>query len=291
VTASRPTTKPAGSLSASPTVEPSLPAVSPTPPSATPPSPTPPSPTPPSTTPPSPTPAPSPTLPVDPSLDAALARCPTAREIDFIDSRLVMLFIDDPTAPDLVCRARDGSADLTLLEERGYQAVLTLRRIKFDEPLPWTDRGLFNWFVHATRGVRFEYSEFSHFSLAEEVIVVRSNPEMSWEKDEYWVSRDPEHLYGLSGLVGLLVHEARHGDGYFHTCAYSEEAAAYGDDQTMEEMGAWAVNSLFFEWIAEHSNVEYMTPIDAPADLYRESARETADYLRQNRICSNYEGE
>jgi hypothetical protein len=86
-----------------------------------------------------------------------------------------------------------------------------------------------------------------------------------------------------------LVHEARHGDGYFHTCAYSEAAGNYADDQTMEEMGAWAVNALFFRWVADHSDTEYMTPIDAPSELYREEAAETADFLTAHRICANSE--
>jgi len=200
-----------------------------------------------------------------------------------------LTFIDDPTTPELVCRARNGSADLTLLQERAYQAVLSMRWIKFDAPLPWTNRSLFGWFVHAAKGLRFEYSDFSHYSLEDEVIVIRSNADMSWDKDEFWISRDPDHLYGLSGLVGLMAHEARHGEGYFHTCAYSEEAGGYGDDQTMEEMGAWAVNALFFKWVAEHSDVPYMTPVNAPSELYREKAADSADYLIAHRICDNYE--
>ena len=238
---------------------------------------------------PSPTPSPAPSLPTDATLDEALARCPTAAEIAFVDKRIDLTFNDDPSGPGLVCRAADGSADLTLLEERAYQAVLSMRWIKFDAPLPWTDRPMLGWFVRAAKGVRFEYSDYSHYSLEEEVIVIRSNPEMAMYEDGHWISRDPDHLYGLAGLVGLLVHEARHGDGYFHTCAYDEAAGAYGDDQTMEEMGAWAVNALYFKWIAEHSDVEYMTPIDAPRDLYREEAAQSAEYLTQNRICENYE--
>jgi len=228
-------------------------------------------------------------LPTDATLDNALARCPTAAEIAFVDERIEITFGDDPTAPELVCRAADGSADLTRLQERAYQAVLTFRRIKFDTPLPWTDRAPLAWFVRAAKGLRFEYSDFSHYSIADEEIVIRSNPDMGFYGDEHWISRDPDHLYGLSSLVGLLVHEARHGDGYLHTCAYSEEAGGYGDDQTMEEMGAWAVNALYFKWIAEHSDLEYMTPIDAPSELYRERAAHTAEYLTENRICDNYE--
>jgi hypothetical protein len=244
----------------------------------------------PTATPSAPTPTPQPTLPVDSTLDAALARCPTAAEIEFVDARITLSFHDDPTAPKLVCKARDGSADLTRLQESAYQAVLTLRRIEFDEPLPWTDRSTFGWFTHAVTGIQFRDVPYSYCCDGVKDLVIRTSADMGWQFDDYWISRDENHLYGLAGLVGLLVHEARHAEGdHPHTCAYDESAGGYTDDQTVAEMGAWAVNFLFFQWIAEHSDVDYMTPIDAPPELYRDQARETAEYLSMHRICDNYE--
>jgi hypothetical protein len=122
-------------------------------------------------------------------------------------------------------------------------------------------------------------------------IVIRSSLDLDWEHDDYWNGIDENHPGGIAGLVGLLVHEARHAEGYPHTCAYDEAAGGYTDDQTMEEMGAWAVNALFFQWIADHSDVTYMTATDAPSELYRDDARETAESLTANRICDNYENE
>lgn len=148
---------------------------------------------------------------------------------------------------------------------------------------------MLGWFTHATTGIRFEYSDYSHYDLADEVIVIRSQTDMAYLGDNHWESRDEYHQYGLSSLVGLLVHEARHGDGYFHNCGYSEAAGAFGDDQTMEEMGAWAVAALYYKWIAEHSDVDYMTPVGAPSELYREQAAQAAESIMANRICDNYE--
>jgi hypothetical protein len=226
---------------------------------------------------------------VDATLDAATTRCPTAAEIELVDSRITLSFADDSTAPKLACRARDGSADLTQMQESAYQAVLAMRRIEFDEPLPWTDRSTFGWFTHAVTGIQFRDTTYSHCCEPGRVIVIRSSADMGWKYDNYWISRDEDHLYGLAGLVGLLVHEARHAEGYLHTCAYDEAAGGFTDDQTIDEMGAWAVNLLFFKWIAEHSDIEYMTPVDAPSELYREKAAETAEFLAAHRICGNYE--
>jgi hypothetical protein len=63
------------------------------------------------------------------SVDNLLARCPTADEIAAIEARTSLKFEQDPTAGTLVCAASDGSADLTLLQERAYQALLVMHRL------------------------------------------------------------------------------------------------------------------------------------------------------------------
>jgi len=234
-------------------------------------------------TPPPPTATPRAGIPVDANIDAALARCPTAAEIALVERQITLTFVDDPTAPKLVCHASDGSVDLTRLEEFAYQAVLSMRRIKFDAPLPWTDKNMFRWFTDAVTGIQFAKTAYSHCCESPMDIVITTD--ITIPDDVYW----DKDGWGVSGLIGLLAHEARHAEGYLHTCAYDEAAGGYGDDQTMEEMGAWAVNALFFKWIAEHSDVAYMTPVNAPSELYREKAAESADYLIAHRICDNYE--
>jgi hypothetical protein len=238
--------------------------------------------------PPEPTPPPStatatPSLPVDATIDEALARCPTADEIALVDNRIRLTFVDDPTVPKLVCHASDGSVDLTRLEEFAYQAVLSMRRIKFDAPLPWTDKNMFRWFTDAVTGIQFAKTQYSHCCESPMDIVITTD--ITIPDDIYW----DEDGWGVRGFIGLLAHEARHAEGYPHTCAYSEAAGGYADDQTMEEMGAWAVNSLYFQWVADHSDVAYMTPVDAPPASYRDMARESAESLAHYRICSNYE--
>ena len=228
-------------------------------------------------------------IPDDATLDAALARCPTAAEVELVDSRIKLTFLDDPTAPKLVCRARDGSADLTRLQERAYQAVLSMRRIRFDAPLPWTKRPMFGWFTRAVTGVQFQFATHSYCCVRDRDIVIRSSMDMSYLLDNHWVARG-EVPYGLMGVIGLMAHEARHAEGYPHTCGSSDdETVGYIDDATLEEMGGWGVNYWWLVWLTEHTDREYMRPVDAPADLYEETARQDAEGIYGYRICANYQ--
>jgi hypothetical protein len=229
-----------------------------------------------------PTPSPTPNIPIDATIDDALARCPTAGEIALVDSRLRLTFVDDPTGPDLVCRKRDGSANLTRLQERAYQAVLSMRRIRFDEPLPWTGRSTFGWFARAVTGIQFEAATYSHCCAADRDIVIRSQTDMAYLQDYTWG--------GLMSAVGLMAHEARHAEGFYHNCGESEDnPGVVPDDQTLEEAGAWAVNYWYLSWVANHSDPAYVRPVNGAPELYLEQARFGAEGILNNRICDNYE--
>lgn len=200
---------------------------------------------------------------MDATLDAALARCPTVAELALVDAVVTLTAIDDPTAGTLVCHREDGSRDLTRLEERAYQAVLAMRRIAFDAPLPWTDRSLFDWFGAAVAEVRFRPdATFSYCCDGPGVLVIKSSS-MAFLESNLWVSRDGTG-FGLMSLVGLLAHEARHAEGYWHTCGNL--------DQTLDEMGAWAIHYYVWIWLAEHAHTDYMTPVNAAPDLYVRAA-------------------
>ena len=214
----------------------------------------------------------------DATLDAALARCPTPAEIALVDAVLTMTFEYDPTAPTLVCTAAGGSADLTRLEERAYQAVLSMRRIPFDVPLPWTELSLFDWFGRAVSGIIYRSTDVSFCCDGPGRIVIKSD-RMSSLESPLWVARDGTG-FGLMSHVQLLIHEARHAEGWLHTCAN-------GDDQTLEEMGSWALVYWFYRWLAEHASGPYMTPVDAPADLYTSEAAKWVVWIPQYWIgCS-----
>lgn len=183
--------------------------------------------------------------------------CPSAAEIDALRSSVRIEVIDDPTAPALVCRAADGSADLSRLEERLYQALLLMRRVQFDAPLPWTSRTLWEWFTDEVRGIRLRGSD-TYCCDAGRVIVlgVRS-------------SYEP----GFPTLVEGLVHEARHADRQHpHTCGASA-------DNTIAELGAYGVQYYLNVWLAEHSG-PYVTEEE------KRYSRNRADWMRVFSFCA-----
>lgn len=81
--------------------------------------------------------------------------CPPASAIREIDAEVTLLFLENPTAGTLVCRAADGSVDLTRLQERAYQTLYLLKRLEFDAPLPWTDKSLWGGFTSNVHDIRF----------------------------------------------------------------------------------------------------------------------------------------
>jgi hypothetical protein len=204
----------------------------------------------------------------DQSLDAALARCPTAAEVAWVDAHVSLTFKHDPTGPTLVCTAAEGSTNLSHLQERAYQSILAIRRIQFDAPLPWTDLTLWQWFDGEVNGIT--YREGGSYCCDQPgVLTIQSDGDRSSLLSNYWIDRQ-EPAFGLMHEVQLLLHEARHVAGYPHTCG------AGGDDATLEEGGAWAIVHWFGTNLAEHSN-SYMSPVDGDPNHYTVYARELAD--------------
>ena len=84
-----------------------------------------------------------------------IASCPSAQEISAFNRAVTINLESDPSRGTLVCRAADGSADLTRLQERTYQALRLMQRLPVDAPFPWTSKPLYDWFTSTVRGIRF----------------------------------------------------------------------------------------------------------------------------------------
>jgi hypothetical protein len=103
-----------------------------------------------------------------------------------------------------------------------------------------------------------------------------------------WIN---EKHNGLSTLLALFIHEARHANGYPHTCPDG------ASDSTYEELGAWAAQYSFYRWLAFHSDPCFMRPTLAPDAQYFEqlsdptaymsASRDEADHLSQVRFCQS----
>ncbi len=211
-----------------------------------------------------------------PNVDAVLAACPSAAALDRVDADFAVVTLDDPTAGEWVCTAAAGSRDLTRLQERVYQAVLIMRRLAFDQPLPWTQQPLYDWFVGAVEGVRLS-GGFALSTCCTEGMINLKADNLAALTTPRWV--DPATGVGLLGLVAVLVHEARHNEGFPHTCG--------ADDQTLAELGAWGVQHHLLRLLGDHADPDFFDVPDLPPGHYAGVARAQAENILKTRICSS----
>jgi hypothetical protein len=160
---------------------------------------------------------------------------------------VTLQFLQDTTAPTLVCSAKAGSADLTGLQERAYQTLYLLKRLRFDAPLPWTSQSLWDWFTSLVHIIRYQGSQ---------ILCCLHLDDIPGAAPVGFI--EPGGVVGLNGLVagatfpagfpiGVVsyVHEARHADGYFHDCGDTK-------DKSIQELGAFGVQYYLGLWMANH---------------------------------------
>ncbi len=236
--------------------------------------------------------------PSKPDLADFFARCPTADEIADVNARLKITFEGDPTADTLACTAAAGSADLTPIQKKAYQTIIIMKYLQFDEPLPWTDKQLYDWFTSSIEGIRFIYTPYKHnydpsnppppsFCCDPAHVIDIKYSEINFlMTKEVWTNG--EMGAGLADITGLLIHEARHNEFGAHTC---------GDiDKTPAEMGASGVQYYFFMWLAYHSDPDFLrAPGDiidpttgrvTQPDMYLKSALYNANSIWNSAFCN-----
>lgn len=169
--------------------------------------------------------------------------CPPARDVAAFDHDLEFDFAGDPAPGTLVCRAEDGSANLTLLQARTYQALRAMKFATYDIPLPWTDKQLYDWFTDGKiRGIQFRIDPAPSNCCPGGFISVASGAVNSLVQTglsdrNMWNTVEP--------FIALLIHEKRHADHFHHTCGNDK-------DQTIRELGAWGAQYHWREWEAFH---------------------------------------
>jgi len=187
----------------------------------------------------------TPSPPVRPAetVDDILSTCPTTADIIAIDADIDLQFDADPTAGESVCTTESGSADLTQLQERAYQALVIMQKLSFTKPLPWTNLSLYDWFTNTIDGIRFRDDIEYSFCCEPYGYINIGTANIAALETQQWISQNSGT--GLAGLMVLYVHEARHNEVGGHTC---------GDmDNTIEEMNAWGVQYYLNEWMAWHT--------------------------------------
>jgi hypothetical protein len=185
------------------------------------------------------------------TIDAFIAGCPSPADVASISADLAISFESDPTAGTLVCTAAAGSVNLTRAQNRAFQALRAMRQLQFTRPLPWTAQPLYTWLNQAIDGIRFrgDISLSSCCNPPRVVNIAIANTPASGALR--WI--DPQTGAGVSGLMAVIVHEARHSEGPGHTCG--------ANDATYRELGAWAIQHDLKVWLALYTG----SFLDAPA--------------------------
>jgi hypothetical protein len=222
-------------------------------------------------------PRPGAALPCGPTVDACLAVCPTAAEVASVDARLDLVFEADPSAGDgFVCLASQGSADLTRVQERAYQALLMFDRLQFDQALPWTTQTLGGWLYQESmiQGIRFR-SDIVNSFCCDPANYLNLLADVFDRDNTRWI--DPQSGVGLDGLVLLIAHEARHNQGLPHTCG--------ADDNTRAELGAWGVQYYLREWLAYSSDECFFEAPNPFPTYYLENSAGDSWWIHDTRFC------
>jgi hypothetical protein len=208
------------------------------------------------------------------TIEEFFVRCPTTEEISQINADLTITFEYDPTVGTLACH----SPNLTALQKRAYQTIFVMSLLNFSRPLPWTDKQLYDWFVGAIDGIRFVEGGYSHCCEPENVIVIALESDSDILQTDRWVSDVPD--LGLMHTTLLYAHEARHNEGFHHTCTTRN-----GDDNTLDEMGAWAIHHYLALWIAQYGDQNFLHADGDDPEYYRQIALEDAETIRLIRFC------
>jgi hypothetical protein len=201
-------------------------------------------------------------------LDAQLSECPSAAALAGV-SEIPITFTGGITADPLVCTAEAGSADLTRKQERIYQALILIKRLQFDRPLPWTNDTLWDWFVGAVHQIQVsDQDKLSGGGNYARIIFLnlphQPDANLAWDHNSSW-------------LLGM-VHEGRHNDFGPHTCGTT--------DHTPEELGANGVVYYLEQWLGLYATPDTFPVEYRPYQLFNACMmRNTSFCVKENAVC------
>ncbi len=228
------------------------------------------------------------------TIDELITACPSAAVLDSIDADFDIRFEfngDDPAGSALVCTAAAGSRNLTHSQERIYQALIAIRALQFNQPLPFTNLPVYDWMAQSIEGIRVIEDAPGSSCCAPPPGETGAYVTIQVDANRTWLASDLWSMTwggGMFDLVQLLVHETRHANGPLHTCG--------GNDNTIAEAGAWAAVYHFARAVAFNSNPCFIRPFyDASAgypdpvlneDGYLAVARDYAYSVQTGRFCN-----
>ena len=184
---------------------------------------------------------------------AGVVPCPTAAEIDSLGINIS--FEGNFVAEPLVCREADGSRDLTVVQKNVYRALLFMRDVQFDQPLPWTNQPLWTWFRTSITGIRIR-NDIQNNQCCQPPGTIH----LLWNSVE---STLPTYLE-------MMVHEARHASGPGHNCGTM--------DNKISDLGGFGAQYYLMQWLGTH------WPQATPEE--RTFALARATYIKWSSFCS-----
>lgn len=191
--------------------------------------------------------------------------CPDSVDVSDIGADIALVFEAEPSQrPEIVCGSTtDPGRALSRRQERAFQALLLMRRLRFDSPLPWTSLSLYDWFRTTVAGVRFRSDISASFCCAPARVI-----NIKYPGDPY---------DGETSLPGwplqVLVHEARHIEAGGHPCGGTK-------DDRVDDLGAFGVQYHLLRFMADH---ETSGVLSSPYQAY---ARSYAEGLRASAFCT-----
>lgn len=182
---------------------------------------------------------PAPAKPVNTFLDARVAVCPTAAELATVsDVRLELIGV--AASRPVVCRASEGSADMTYHQRKLRQALILMKELRFDAPLPWTnDRTLWDWFRGLGVGMNVVMDDTNATCCGGDRMIHLTVGSTTAEPALAGI----EMLH----LIGFLIHEARHIQVGHHPCQRIF-------DNRISDLGAYGSENVYIQFLARHSD-------------------------------------
>jgi hypothetical protein len=176
-----------------------------------------------------------------------------------------------------------------------------MKYLQFDQPLPWTDKQLYDWFTTNIKGVTYNLTTIPtsgpdkgtlyswccdpgaiiHLNYTLDNVILTKN---AWVDGTGDPGPGGDMGPGLSDFMGLYIHEARHADnnfGILHDCANKTK------DNTVAEMGAYGVEYYYFYWLAYHSDRDFLLAPGFNPNTYRQAAIFDANFVRSIGFCND----
>lgn len=183
--------------------------------------------------------------------------------------------LDWPEGCDVrACRSSEGSRNLSPFKRRVYNTMLLMQQLEFDRPLPWTTAPLYRWLTSTIRGIRFRRDIVNPFCCSPERVINLKTGTADAIPSDRWMDPALGAALGVHWLMPVIVHEARHADGYPHTCG--------SNDRSIEELGGWGVHYHLLRWLGEHTDQAFFS---AGPRNYNARLKGKADAILENHMC------